>query len=119
MGRSMLALNRATVRKTPVWSHLDTKNDQITKTGSGQTWKTLREDALSAGDIDLGFSYGNGRTPGSLWAQYVRHSRWPMRTDGKRRGFRMVSFSQLRLQLQLQLSNPYPPSTIYITSRSS
>ena len=47
MGRSMLALNRATVRKTPVWSHFDTKNDQITKTGSGQTWKTLREDAMA------------------------------------------------------------------------
>ncbi len=41
------------------------------------------------GDIDLGFQYGNGRTPGSLWAQYVRHSRWPMRTGGERRGFRM------------------------------
>ena len=41
------------------------------------------------GDTDLGFSYGNGRTPASLWAQYVRHSRWPMRTDGRRRGFRM------------------------------
>jgi hypothetical protein len=44
------------------------------------------------GDIDLGFVYGNGRTPGSLWAQYVRHSRWPMRTAGSthpRRGMRM------------------------------
>jgi hypothetical protein len=41
-----------------------------------------------------GFDFGNGRTPGSLWAQYVRHSRWPMRTSGQRRGFRMGECSQ-------------------------
>ena len=41
-----------------------------------------------SGDGALGFG-GSGRTPGSLWAQYVRHSRWPMRTGGRRRGFRM------------------------------
>ena len=27
------------------------------------------------GYIDLGFNYGNGRTPASLWAEYVRYSR--------------------------------------------
>ena len=45
-----------TVRKTPLWSHFYTTNDHLTKTGSGQTWETLRKRVV----FSAGWSEGDG-----------------------------------------------------------
>ena len=42
---------------------------------TGLTSKGIGPATPGHGYIDLGFEYGNGRTPASLWAEYVRWSR--------------------------------------------